>query len=323
MSFKQPGYCRTGPSPGPGRSEKSASSMTPTPSSSAGYFESHNSGNIVESVNRVFSPISYGFAAERAIDELTQERGAFVYLSCSHDNKRCKYCGGHSYHADIIVIAADGVCPNNGKANNLVFSAAGVYVGHHNPLNGGYTLVDVGATNQKAELQAGIKGLETALNIEPKDLNGAPLSTLVIKTDSKYMYEGITDYISKWKMNGWKTAAKKSVANKSLWEKLEATIGKVEDILKIRVLFWWVPRKYNEEADYWANFGYTGVKESDYENYLNAACDGDVNMKYLTVQEMIKNHPDATPWLIYRQGRRFMCRDYDFNANGKGNEHAS
>ena len=44
---------------------------------------------------------------------------------------------------------------------------------------------------------------------------------LIITTDSKYVKNGITNWIHNWKLKGWKTANKKPVKNKQLWQKLD------------------------------------------------------------------------------------------------------
>ena len=44
---------------------------------------------------------------------------------------------------------------------------------------------------------------------------------VVLTTDSTYVKDGITRWIRNWKANGWKTAAKKPVKNKDLWERLD------------------------------------------------------------------------------------------------------
>ena len=66
-------------------------------------------------------------------------------------------------------------------------------------------------TNNQMELLAPIK----ALNKIPKG------SKVQIFTDSKYVKSGITEWIHKWKKNGWKTASKQSVKNKELWIELD------------------------------------------------------------------------------------------------------
>ena len=44
---------------------------------------------------------------------------------------------------------------------------------------------------------------------------------MVAFTDSKYVMNGVTDWMARWKANGWRTAAKKPVANQDLWELLD------------------------------------------------------------------------------------------------------
>jgi ribonuclease HI len=41
-------------------------------------------------------------------------------------------------------------------------------------------------------------------------------------SDSKYVLQGITEWMDNWKKRGWKTAAKKPVKNEDLWRRLEA-----------------------------------------------------------------------------------------------------
>ena len=45
-----------------------------------------------------------------------------------------------------------------------------------------------------------------------------------IYTDSKYVKEGITIWIKKWKLNNWRTSNKKKVKNYDLWKKLDEKI---------------------------------------------------------------------------------------------------
>ena len=69
-------------------------------------------------------------------------------------------------------------------------------------------------TNNKMELTAAIK----ALTYIKKKTN------INIYTDSKYLKDGITIWIKKWKLNGWKTSNKKKVKNSDLWKLLEEKI---------------------------------------------------------------------------------------------------
>ena len=74
-------------------------------------------------------------------------------------------------------------------------------------------------TNNQMELMAAIK----ALIFFPKK------QKIRIYTDSKYVKEGITNWINVWKKNNWKTANKKKVKNIELWLKLK-TLSNFHDI---------------------------------------------------------------------------------------------
>ena len=64
------------------------------------------------------------------------------------------------------------------------------------------------------ELQAAIEALRAT--------EGA--SEVILYTDSQYVKNGINTWIHGWKKNGWKTAARKPVKNKDLWQSLDQEI---------------------------------------------------------------------------------------------------
>ena len=66
-------------------------------------------------------------------------------------------------------------------------------------------------TNNRMELMAPIMALK---KIKIK-------SEIIIYTDSRYVKDGITEWIKKWKLNNWKSSNKKPVKNKDLWVKLD------------------------------------------------------------------------------------------------------
>ena len=65
-------------------------------------------------------------------------------------------------------------------------------------------------TNNRMELMAPINALK---NINSKD-------PIEIFTDSKYVKNGITEWINTWVLNNWKTSKKENVKNKDLWLQL-------------------------------------------------------------------------------------------------------
>ena len=98
-------------------------------------------------------------------------------------------------------------------------------------------------TNNQMELMAAIEGLKVLK--EPCQVN--------LTTDSKYVMQGITSWIDKWKINNWKNAAKKNVKNKDLWIELD-------NYVSIHDVKWsWVKghsgHEQNERADQLANKG--------------------------------------------------------------------
>ena len=66
-------------------------------------------------------------------------------------------------------------------------------------------------TNNRMELTAVIEGLRALKR--PCEID--------LMTDSKYVMQGISEWIEQWKRNGWKTAARKPVKNVDLWQQLD------------------------------------------------------------------------------------------------------
>jgi len=69
-------------------------------------------------------------------------------------------------------------------------------------------------TNNRMELTAAIKTLEKLKTFKLKE-------NFKLRTDSKYVIEGYTKWITNWKRNGWKTSSGKSVQNLDLWQKID------------------------------------------------------------------------------------------------------
>ena len=98
-------------------------------------------------------------------------------------------------------------------------------------------------TNNRMELMAAIQALET-LN-QP--------CVIKLYSDSKYVLQGITEWMDNWKKRGWKTAAKKPVKNEDLWRRLDAAMQQHE------INWIWVKghsgNPGNDKADQLANQG--------------------------------------------------------------------
>ncbi len=70
-------------------------------------------------------------------------------------------------------------------------------------------------TNNRMELMAAIVALESLKR-------GCQVKLM---TDSKYVMDGITQWMVNWKRRGWKTANKKPVKNVDLWQRLDSAVA--------------------------------------------------------------------------------------------------
>ena len=134
-----------------------------------------------------------------------------------------------------VEVFTDGGCRGNPGPGG--WGAVLRFGGHERELRGS----EENTTNNRMELLAAISALE-AMTESCK---------VVLTTDSTYVKDGITRWIRNWKANGWKTAAKKPVKNKDLWERLDA------ECLRHQVDWRWVKghagHPENERADGLAN----------------------------------------------------------------------
>jgi ribonuclease HI len=136
-----------------------------------------------------------------------------------------------------VEIFTDGACRGNpGPGGWGVLLIAGE---RRKTLYGG----EKNTTNNRMELRAAIEAL--------KALNGE--RDVVLHTDSKYVMDGINNWLPAWKKRGWKTAARKPVKNQDLWMALDEAVN------KHNIRWRWVRGHTgvagNEEADALANRG--------------------------------------------------------------------
>lgn len=105
----------------------------------------------------------------------------------------------------LVELFTDGACKGNpGPGGWGVWMR---YDGVDKELFGG----EKDTTNNRMELMAAIMGLESLTR--PCHVR--------LTSDSKYVLQGITEWIDSWKKKGWKNAAKKPVKNADLWQRLD------------------------------------------------------------------------------------------------------
>ncbi len=139
--------------------------------------------------------------------------------------------------SDVVEVYSDGACRGNpGPGGWGVLLRA---KGAEKELWGG----EAATTNNRMELMAVIRALEALKR----------RSRVRVYTDSQYVQKGISEWVRKWKRNGWKTAERKPVKNDDLWKRLD------ELAVQHDIEWHWVRghagHPENERADRLANKG--------------------------------------------------------------------
>ena len=108
----------------------------------------------------------------------------------------------------LVEIFTDGACSGNPGPGG--WGALLRWRGEEREIWGGVSVT----TNNRMELTAAIRAFETLKRP----------AKILLHTDSTYLKDGITQWISKWKSKGWKPATRKPVKNVDLWQQLDAII---------------------------------------------------------------------------------------------------
>ncbi len=138
---------------------------------------------------------------------------------------------------NCIEVFTDGACRGNPGPGG--WGALLRHGGREKQIYGG----EPDTTNNRMELMAAIEALRAIKSASQVDLT----------SDSQYVRKGITEWLPNWKKRGWKTAAKKPVKNKDLWQLLEGAAERHE------ITWHWIKghsgHRENEIADSLANRG--------------------------------------------------------------------
>jgi ribonuclease HI len=139
--------------------------------------------------------------------------------------------------ADPVIIYTDGACRGNPGPGG--WGAVLSFKGTTKEIYGG----EKETTNNRMELMAVIQALGSLTR--PCNVQ--------IHSDSKYVLQGITEWLDNWKKRGWKTANKGAVKNEDLWRRLDSAQARHQ------IEWHWVKghsgHNGNDRADQLANLG--------------------------------------------------------------------
>jgi len=172
---------------------------------------------------------------------------------CRHDaNECCRYIQIDD-QPRAIVVSVDGACIGNGQY--WARGGYGIYFGPQSRFNVSNPLKTGPHTSQRVELMACFVALNQIekfcwMNDSCRQL------TFVIATDSAYLFNSITSYVYKWRVNNYTSALGRPVVNQDLFERIDDKLCSMAyGRQQIDVLFWKVDRSENQEADRLARMG--------------------------------------------------------------------
>ena len=124
---------------------------------------------------------------------------------------------------ELIKLYCDGGCRGNGSSANV--GGYGAYMEYwiddqlitSKEIKGG----ERNTTNNQMELKAAIEGMKAIKNKTIKT---------IVYLDSKYVKEGLSGWLTGWRMRNWKLASGKPIKNKELWIELDGLRSQFWDI---------------------------------------------------------------------------------------------
>lgn len=120
------------------------------------------------------------------------------------------------------MLYTDGACKGNPGPGGWAAVLIHPSTGKRREISG----AEIATTNNRMELRAVIEGLKLLRRPVRVD----------VYSDSRYVVQGMSEWIHDWVRRGWKTAAKKPVMNEDLWRALAGEAARQRD-----ALFHWVP----------------------------------------------------------------------------------
>ncbi len=132
-----------------------------------------------------------------------------------------------------VHLFTDGACSGNPGPGGWAYILRHPKSGKETEASG----AEAATTNNRMELRAVIEGLSALTR----------RSTVELHSDSEYVLNGLREWMAQWKARGWRTAGRKPVKNRDLWERLDHLMAQHD------IRFHWVrghsEHPENERAD--------------------------------------------------------------------------
>ncbi|KAF7299945.1 Ribonuclease H-like protein [Mycena chlorophos] len=173
--------------------------------------------------------------------------GRYYTVCCQH--RSWETAGVCHHHAVVFV---DGACSRNGLADAQAGIGCAIGDGAGHCLSLPVTEdMDPGhrRTSQRAELLAALHGVDFLVKAKRSNPNVSAKGVVyVVAADSEYVVKGMTEWVPRWKANGWKKSDGRFPANLDLFRRLDEKVSQYE-ARGLDVRFFHVPRAVNAVAD--------------------------------------------------------------------------
>ncbi|KAM3719517.1 Ribonuclease [Dirofilaria immitis] len=155
----------------------------------------------------------------------------------------CSQLASQNMWEKVPVVYTDGACSYNGRLG--VAAGIGIYWGEQHVDNISEPLLDGPLTNNRAELIAVIRAIQTAIQ--------RGYQRLIVRTDSSLLIQTMNLWIHRWRKNGWKTSNGIAVKNQDLIIQLDSLVKNIN--VRFEHVFGHMGIFGNEKADQLARKG--------------------------------------------------------------------
>lgn len=150
-----------------------------------------------------------------------------------------------------MLLYTDGACKGNPGPGGWAFIVIDKNVNNNDEIIHRESGYEEQTTNNRMELTAVLKGLLYIKKFIASQEQNVNSYSFKFNVDSKYVLNGVVEWMSKWKKNNWKTSTKSPVLNDDLWKEIDELHNHIKAITEVSWV--WVKGhskdKYNDVVD--------------------------------------------------------------------------